>query len=242
EDAETALRQFSQQAGVELVFSVEKVAGVRTNGLEGSFRPLEALRLLLQGTPLQAVQDRESGALAISRAPALASAAGGSPAGAEPRPGPGVIADAGKPLIRLPQFTVSGNGGSAYHPTDTISAVGIRGDLIDAPISISVVTQELLTDLAAGSMFDATRYFSGVTSGRGTGPGGIMDRQDFRGFESFTRTVDGLSTLNLPGNQGFQANFEPAFVDRIEIVKGPDSILSPTGNAGGSMNVITKSP
>ncbi|HVW20168.1 MAG TPA: TonB-dependent receptor plug domain-containing protein [Opitutaceae bacterium] len=239
-EAEDALRLFSQQAGVELVFSVGKVAGVRTGAVDGRYRPADALRRLVAGTPLLVVQDRETGALAIGRGENLRPAPAPAPAAAAaawPSAGAGP-----EGVLKLPQFTVSGNGGSAYHPTDTISAVRIRGDLLDAPISISVVTRPLLTDLGAETMYDATRYLSGVTSGRGTGPGGIMDRQDFRGFESFSRTIDGLSTLNLPGNQGFQANFEPAFVERIEIVKGPDSILSPTGNAGGSMNVITKSP
>ncbi|HEX3728164.1 MAG TPA: hypothetical protein VHV47_00035, partial [Opitutaceae bacterium] len=39
-----------------------------------------------------------------------------------------------------------------------------------------------------------------------------------------------------------QANWDPAFIERQELVLGPDTILSPTGTPGGSVNVISKSP
>ncbi len=144
--------------------------------------------------------------------------------------------------IKLPSFSVSSEKGDPYRPTETVSLARIAGQLIDTPLSIAVVPKELLRDLGANSMLDATRYMSGITNGRAAGAGGILDRENFRGFESFTRTVDGLSMFLIPGNNGPQANFDPAFINQIEIVKGPDSILSPTGSPGGSINVITKSP
>jgi iron complex outermembrane recepter protein len=145
-------------------------------------------------------------------------------------------------VIKLPSFSVSSEKGDPYRASETVSLARVAGQLIDTPLSISVVPKELLQDLGANSMLDATRYMSGITNGRAAGAGGILDRQNFRGFESFTRTVDGLSMFLIPGNNGPQANFDPAFIERIEVVKGPDSILSPTGSPGGSINVITKSP
>jgi iron complex outermembrane receptor protein len=144
--------------------------------------------------------------------------------------------------IKLPSFSVSSEKGDPYRAADTISVARVAGQLIDTPLSIAVVPKELLQDLGANSMLDATRYMSGITNGRAAGAGGILDRENFRGFESFTRTVDGLSMFLIPGNNGPQANFDPAFIERIEVVKGPDSILSPTGSPGGSINVITKTP
>ena len=66
-EAEGALRQFSQQAGVELVFSVDKVEGVATHAVDGDYTPLEALNAMLSGTRLAVVQDRATGALAVNR-------------------------------------------------------------------------------------------------------------------------------------------------------------------------------
>jgi len=248
-EAEETLSLFSQQAGVELVFSVDKVAGVATRGIRGEFTPVAALGHMLESTPLTVVQDPGTGALAVNRRAGPSPPRNRSPAprSQEIRAGPAGAEEpgAGQPsdeVVRLPQFTVSSAIDSHYRPADTISASHIRGELGDTPLSIAVITRDLMQELGANSIYDATRYFSGVSNGRGAGAGGILDRQDFRGFESFSRTVDGLSTFLIPGNNGFQANFEPEFVERVEVVKGPDSILSPTGSPGGSMNVITKSP
>jgi outer membrane receptor protein involved in Fe transport len=118
----------------------------------------------------------------------------------------------------------------------------VAGSILDTPLSVNVATPELIQDLGANAAFDVTKYFSGMSPGRGTGAGGIMDRQDFRGFESFSKTIDNFSSFLIPTGQGFQANFDPVFIDRAELVMGPDSILSPTGTPGGSVNIITKSP
>jgi iron complex outermembrane recepter protein len=247
EDAESALRRFSQQAGVELVFSVDKVQGVTTHAVAGDYIPLDALRAMLDGTGLAVVQDPATGALAINRSSFWAWFKGpeaAAPSDVPARAGTGAPetsppADA---VIQLPQFNVSGVSADSFRLPDTVSGTRIRGQLLDTPLSVAVISDELMQDVGANSMYDATRYFSGISNGRGTGEAGILDRQDFRGFESFSRTVDGLSTFLIPGNTGFQANFEPQFIERIEVVKGPDSILAPTGSPGGSINVITKSP
>lgn len=146
------------------------------------------------------------------------------------------------PTIQLPQFTVTGTPVDPYRPSDALSVNRVVGTILDSPFSVNVVTPELINDMGANAAFDVTRYFSGISPGRGTGAGGIMDRQDFRGFESFSKTIDDFSSFLIPYGSGFQANFDPAFVERAELVMGPDSILSPTGTPGGSVNLITKSP
>jgi iron complex outermembrane recepter protein len=144
--------------------------------------------------------------------------------------------------VHLPQFSVSAEKADPYRPTDSVSASRIRGRLIDTPLTINVATQELIRDLGANSIFEATRYFSGVSPGRGTGPDGIGDRQNFRGFESLTKTIDNFSSVSIPGNGGFVAVLDPVFIERAEVVMGPNTILAPTGAPGGSINLITKSP
>ena len=144
--------------------------------------------------------------------------------------------------VELPEFSVSAEKVDPYRPTDTMSASRIRTDLMDTGLSVAVVPKELMQDVGANSGYDVTRYFAGISNGRAAGAGGIMDRQNFRGFENFTKTVDNFSSLLIPGTNGPQANFEPYFIERMEVVMGPDSILSPTGAAGGSINILTKSP
>jgi iron complex outermembrane recepter protein len=138
--------------------------------------------------------------------------------------------------VQLPQFTVWGTPPDPYRATDVTSVSRIAGSIVDAPFTVNVVTSEFMKDLGANTGYDVDRYFAGVSAGRGAGIEGIQDRQDLRGFESTTRQIDNF------GSGSFQANFDPAFIERQELVMGPDTILSPTGTPGGSINVITKSP
>ncbi len=146
-------------------------------------------------------------------------------------------------VVRLPQFSVAAERSDAYRAVDTMSLARIRGAIIETPLSINVITRELIEDLGANSAYDATRYFAGISNGRGSGTaGGINDRQNFRGFESQTRTVDNFSSTFLPGTSTSIDTFEPEFIERVEVVLGPNAILSPTGTPGGSINIISKSP
>lgn len=144
--------------------------------------------------------------------------------------------------VELPQFTVTARSADAYRPIQTQSVNRTAGSIMDSPFSVMVVTPELIRDLGANATFDVTRYFAGMSPGRGTGAGGIQDRQNFRGFESFSKTIDNFSSFLLPTASGFQGTFDPIFIDRVELVMGPNAVLSPTGAPGGSVNIITKSP
>ncbi|HKB91916.1 MAG TPA: TonB-dependent receptor, partial [Opitutaceae bacterium] len=144
--------------------------------------------------------------------------------------------------IQLPQFDVSGKPEDRYRPSETLSVNRVAGSILESPFSVNAIPRELIEDLGANAVFDVTRYFSGMSPGRGTGSGGIQDRQNFRGFESLSKTIDNFSSFLLPTGSGFQANFDPAFIERVELVMGPNSVLSPTGSPGGSVNIITKSP
>jgi iron complex outermembrane recepter protein len=146
-------------------------------------------------------------------------------------------------VVQLPTFNVSSaNASDPYREEDVQSVARVAGSVMDAPFTVNVVSPELVSDLGANVGYDVNRYFAGVSNGRGSSGGGINDRQDFRGFESFSKTVDDFSSFIFPTANGPQANFDTLFQDRAELVMGPDSILSPTGTPGGSINIITKSP
>lgn len=70
-DIVAALNSLAKQANVELVFQAEKLKGIRTPGVNGTYAPQEAVGMLLKGTGLTVHVD-SSGAMFIS-----APAAGG---------------------------------------------------------------------------------------------------------------------------------------------------------------------
>jgi iron complex outermembrane receptor protein len=138
-------------------------------------------------------------------------------------------------VVKLAEFTVSTSSADRYMANDAISAVRVRAALLDTPSSITVLTRDLIDDIAPTRVFDVTRYAAGVQEGRGMQ---FQDRMIIRGFETQNgaRTVDNfLQSVDAD-------NIDQEVVDRIEIVKGPNAILSPAGAPGGSLNIITKSP
>ncbi|HEY8993056.1 MAG TPA: TonB-dependent receptor, partial [Lacunisphaera sp.] len=139
------------------------------------------------------------------------------------------------PTLELPTFSVSSERANAYRATDTLSAARIKTGLIDTPATINIITLDFLRDIGANSLLDATQYLPGISAGRIAGTNGLGDRMLLRGFENSGRTIDNIAT-------SYQAQTNPELIERIEVVKGPNAILSPTGSPGGSINVLTKQP
>lgn len=84
-EAATALKRLAQLTGVEVLFTTEMTAAVRTQAVRGTFTALEAAQRMLAGTGLAVEQDAETRALTIVRAPGEAAAkkAEGRPQGAQ---------------------------------------------------------------------------------------------------------------------------------------------------------------
>lgn len=80
--AQTLPRLSAQAGGLQILYRPEVVAGVSTHAVQGRFAPRAALERMLAGTPLAAVPDSASGAIAIVLAPAH------RPAGAAKPPAP----------------------------------------------------------------------------------------------------------------------------------------------------------
>ncbi len=69
EGAEAALKRFSQQAGVEVLFPTGVVAGVRTTAVRGDMTAREAIDAMLAGTALVAVAGKNTESLTVRRKP-----------------------------------------------------------------------------------------------------------------------------------------------------------------------------
>jgi iron complex outermembrane recepter protein len=228
-DAKDTLRLFAEQSGEQIVYLIDKVRGQRTRALQGRYTPLEALERMLADTRLLVRRDETTGAMTVVRRPSVpAPPVQARSARSEPAPAPAVSDD----IVELSAFTVSVHAADRYRVSDAISAVRVRAPLINTPSSISVITRDTIDDVSPTRIFDVTRYIAGIEDGRGIQ---FSDRQIIRGYESNGRTVDNFIQTGAD-------NYEEALVERIEISKGPNAILSPAGVPGGSINVITKSP
>lgn len=136
---------------------------------------------------------------------------------------------------QLPEVKVQGGRDAAtgYNAPTATTASKIEAPLRDIPQTVNVVPKELLRDQAATSMQDALRNVPGVTFGHGDGQ---RDQVWIRGFSTISdQFVDGVRDDALYFR-------DLANVERIEVLKGPASVLYGRGSSGGLINRITKQP
>jgi iron complex outermembrane receptor protein len=71
-DLANALEMISEQAGVELVFNPAQLKGLHTKGVTGKLSTRDAVKKLIEGTPLQLRTDEATGAMMIGTPPPAA--------------------------------------------------------------------------------------------------------------------------------------------------------------------------
>lgn len=120
--------------------------------------------------------------------------------------------------------------------TDKPDSPKYTAPLVDTPRSITVIPAQLLKDTASTTLTEALRTVPGITFGAGEGGNPLGDRPFIRGFDS-------ANSLYLDGVRDIGASSRETFdVAQIEIVKGSDSVINGSGNAGGSINIVSKRP
>lgn len=212
-----ALPLWARQAGMQLLAPPALLAGVQGRAVHGRLPLGTALSRLLQGTGLAG---RIEGSTVIVERPAASSST-------------------------LPAVTVVGQ---AEEPADgpvpgyaaRRTATGTKTDtpLIEVPQSISVIGREELDARGAQDVMEAVRYTPGVvTSVYGPDNRGWEDIS-LRGFPAYLSTYqNGL--LQMPfGVTNYLS--EPYMFERVEVLRGPSSVLYGQGDAGGIINRITK--
>ena len=223
-DAVATLRQAAQQGGFEIVFPTEAVRGVTTRAVRGRFTPNEALNRMVAGTDLYIVQDSTSGAYSVQRAPAA------SPPAAERKQAAAGQDNDG--LIQLSAFEVAENRTRGYLATSSTSATRLNTPIVELSKSIQVITRDMIDDLKVTELNQAM-YMSAAVSF--TSP--YSGRLAVRGFENAAAKRNGL------GNYGSDETItDTATIERIEVVKGPSSLLYGSSSPGGVVNYETKKP
>jgi len=122
----------------------------------------------------------------------------------------------------------------------TRSATGTKTDtaLRDIPQSIQVVSRQVLDDQQVNNLGDALTNVSSVQ--RSNSHGGSSESFVIRGFKATTYAVDGMLINPLVSRP--EALRDLANVERVEVLKGPASVLYGRGNPGGLINLVTRQP
>lgn len=123
--------------------------------------------------------------------------------------------------------------------TRTLSATKTAAEIVKTPQSVSVVTRDQMRALDVTSVSQALRYSAGVfTEYRGSS--NRNDEVFVRGFSYVPKFLDGLSYGATASSQ--TGTFDPWLLERVELVRGPASVLFGQVNPGGLIAMTSKRP
>jgi len=123
-----------------------------------------------------------------------------------------------------------------YRATRSASATRTDTSIHETPQSISVVSKDAVEDLGATRLQEALDYAGGV--GRANNFGG-------QGLTTFT--IRGFTTgefyrNGFPINRGYPNMPDANSIERLEVLRGPATMLYGRGDPGGTFNVVSKQP
>ncbi|WP_166144134.1 TonB-dependent siderophore receptor [Methylosinus sp. RM1] len=124
-------------------------------------------------------------------------------------------------------------GENGYARAKAVSATKTNVPILDTPRSVQIIPHEVLEDNQVLNTQEAVKFVSGVQ----TSPAAYYDRYSIRGFATGNNTY--RNSLKLFGVAGTE---DVAFIDRVEVVKGPAAMLYGRIQPGGLVNFVTKKP
>jgi len=220
----SALRALATQSGLHLGYTTADIAGLQSKGAQGRLTPHQALQKLLEGT---GIAFSVTGPNTVALRPVNAQSTGAD----------GVTLD-----------TINVTGETAWGPVDgyvaTRSGVGTKSDasILETPQSVSVVTSDQMRDRGVSTVVEALQYVPGVN----THNGGKDPRYDYitiRGFSTYGNGSyrDGLREID-DANSLLATRTETYGLERIDVVRGPSSVLYGQTGPGGVIDKISKRP
>jgi outer membrane receptor for ferric coprogen and ferric-rhodotorulic acid len=214
-----ALTELGMQTNLQILYSPDQVAGIKSRAVSGSLEPSDALAALLKGTGIS---------FQISGNTVTLVSGGGS-------------------SLQLGATTISGQAlglttedTGSYTTGATTTATKLPLTLRETPQSVTVVTRQQMDDRGVTSVADALRNTPGVTSQKYD-----SDRTEFsaRGFAITNFQYDGV---NIPydGVYGENPNNsdDAASLDHIEVIKGATGLMTGAGDPSATVNLIRKKP
>jgi len=217
----SALLEYSRQSDVLVVVAPGLIVGKQSPGVSGAFTPSAALERLLVGTGLKPVRAQNGGFTLASTSAQVAAADG------EDGDGP-VVSTLSEVIV------------TATRRAEPVSKVGE---------GISVVTSEQLDTLSANSLQDFVQLTPGLTLQSYGSPGygsiqirGISPQSVGATVAVYIDDIPFGGSSNLSEGGDFTPDLDPADIQRIEVLKGPQGTLYGASSLGGVIKYVTKQP
>jgi len=211
-----ALTRLAEQSGLQVAYTTQEVEGRTSAAVAGDFTPEAALRRMLAGTGLT-YRFTDAGTATIEQMAAGQESEGALELGA----------------VEVQGWRPTETRG--YRPGMISSATKTQSPIADTPVSVSVVTEDVIKDQNARSVADAVRNVPGVEPGPNPANVSVQEEFTIRGFANTLVNVNGVERRST-------GPLSTANIQSIEVLKGPFSVMQGQLSPGGFINVQTKRP
>ncbi|GEC16301.1 hypothetical protein NWI01_21930 [Nitrobacter winogradskyi] len=221
-----ALDAFIRASGWQVGYSTRITDGHRSTAVNGAMPPAQALRMLLAGTGINVSLTGANTATLV--APNSVAAGGAAPSGA----------------IALDTIDVQGE--TAWGPVNgfvasrTATATKTDTPILEVPQSISVVTRDQIETRRNLTLNETLQYTPGVLAGA-SGQQQFVPRFQIRGFDIANGGSGGIYLNGLRSSTTW-SDIEPYGLERVEVMRGPASVLYGQGQPSGVIGLVTKRP
>ncbi|KEZ03251.1 hypothetical protein GQ57_24875 [Burkholderia sp. MSh2] len=180
--------------------------------------------------------------MAVNMVPAGAADAGADAAPAAPAaPASGAAANGVLPTIAVKDRKETATGPvQGFVAYQGASATKTDTPLHETPQSVSVIGRDQLDARNVTNLNDALHYTAGVTTYYSNDT--RNDAFNIRGFSSDFFYLDGTRMPAVAGRALDQWRVDPYQLERIEVLKGPASVMYGLGEPGGVVSMVSKMP
>ncbi|BCA53921.1 Ferrichrome-iron receptor [Nitrospira sp. KM1] len=243
----SALHSFADTTDWQVSIPSEIAADMSSPGVTGSLTPEQGLKSLLVGTgltyrfvgPKIVTLKRDSSGAVV---PGLV---GAGAAGAAAASGNGATdtapSNAQKP-VKVPEILVKDirereSDPKSYVAEEANTAMRTDTPIRDSPQSIQVVTRKVIEEQKAIRLDDALQNISGISTFSQSAD--VNDAWFIRGFAIGNNNMFRNGLFDLFSAQLASDTYN---VQRLEVLKGPASVLYGLGDPGGIINIVTRKP
>lgn len=234
----SALLTIAKKNNVQIIFSSSLTKGLKTSGLRGSFTLEEALTQLLAGTGLGYSLLPDQKAVTIYLLPAESK----NQIGAVNVQG--TLQDNKGGVNGSTDITAT-EGSRSYTTTDVSIGGKAPQSLKDVTQSVSVLTQQQMSDQNINNLDAAMDKLPGITTTQSSSNQQIYYS---RGWQIGSFSIDGgppinIADSNFASDTSSSSLLDLSMYDHVELLRGSDSLNSlGSSNPSGTINLVRKRP
>ncbi|WP_378103369.1 TonB-dependent siderophore receptor [Chryseobacterium sp. sg2396] len=135
--------------------------------------------------------------------------------------------------VTIRTVEVIGRKSRDYVSDYSFAATKIAMKNMDLPLTLNTVTKELMNDRQAFQLGDVMKNVSGVS------PSSYYNQYSIRGI---SQNEEGQIINGMRTRQNYFLQPMTSNIERVEVFKGPASIIMSSADPGGTINMVTKKP